>query len=263
MLPSLVVALLITQSPPPLPDLTPKGRYETAVGYLAASQFSESAAILDTLIAEFPRVPEYFAARAQTQLGLRQYVFATADAQYALAIKPQLGSSLYTLAAAEEGLGRLALAAQHYRAYAGADARADLRVEALRRADLLAPPAAPVSPPRARAPSQNHNEPECRMGSDGNQACGFHCTSGADGVSVCADSPNGVCAMGANGHVTCSHLGGGAAPAPTRPTECRMGTDGINTCGYNCRMGTNGHFYCATRPDGQCAFNTDGTFTCP
>lgn len=45
--------------------------------------------------------------------------------------------------------------------------------------------------------------------------------------------------------------------------ECRMGTNGRQTCGYNCRMGTNGQFYCASRPDGRCAMNTDGTFSCP
>jgi hypothetical protein len=56
-----------------------------------------------------------------------------------------------------------------------------------------------------------------------------------------------------------------AAPAypGAPPPDCRMGTDGINSCGYNCRMGTDGHMYCASRPDAQCAFNTDGTFTCP
>ena len=40
-----------------------------------------------------------------------------------------------------------------------------------------------------------------------------------------------------------------------------MGSDGQQTCGYNCRMGSNGHFYCSSRPDGRCAMNSDGTFT--
>ena len=51
--------------------------------------------------------------------------------------------------------------------------------------------------------------------------------------------------------------GGGTAP------ECRMGSDGSNTCGYNCRMGSNGHFYCSSVPDGSCAFNSNGTWSCP
>lgn len=42
-----------------------------------------------------------------------------------------------------------------------------------------------------------------------------------------------------------------------------MGTDGRQVCGYNCRMGTNGRMYCASRPDGQCAMSSDGTFSCP
>lgn len=65
--------------------------------------------------------------------------------------------------------------------------------------------------------------------------------------------------------------GGGAvvvgAPAngavSTQPTECRMGTDGMNSCGYNCQLGSNGHFYCASIPGGRCAFNSDGTWSCP
>ncbi len=68
--------------------------------------------------------------------------------------------------------------------------------------------------------------------------------------------------MGTDGHVTCSQLA--VAPAQNQPApECRMGTNGQNTCGYNCQMGTNGRFYCASTPQGRCAMNTNGTFTCP
>jgi hypothetical protein len=49
------------------------------------------------------------------------------------------------------------------------------------------------------------------------------------------------------------------APAP----ECRLGSDGINTCGYNCRLGSNGRFYCASVPNGQCSLNSNGTWSCP
>ena len=55
------------------------------------------------------------------------------------------------------------------------------------------------------------------------------------------------------------YVGPGAAP----PTECRMGSDGMNVCGYNCRLGANGHMYCSGIPNGQCALNSDGSFTCP
>jgi hypothetical protein len=48
-------------------------------------------------------------------------------------------------------------------------------------------------------------------------------------------------------------------PAP----ECRRGSDGRNTCGYNCRLGSDGHFYCASVANGQCALNSDGSWSCP
>jgi hypothetical protein len=107
----------------------------------------------------------------------------------------------------------------------------------------------------------------CLMGSDGRNACGYNCRIGSDGVSACADTPDGACSIDAYGHASCSRVGGygyrvaGVAPGP-KP-ECRMGSDGVNTCGYNCRMGSNGHFYCSSVPNGQCAFNSDGTFSCP
>ena len=65
-----------------------------------------------------------------------------------------------------------------------------------------------------------------------------------------------------------------AAPAPTvmnvtvthaapPPQECRMGSDGMNVCGYNCMLGSSGRYYCSSYPDGRCALNSDGTYTCP
>ena len=50
-----------------------------------------------------------------------------------------------------------------------------------------------------------------------------------------------------------------AAPAP----ECRMSSNGTNVCGYNCQYASNGDVSCASRPDGHCAFNSDGSLTCP
>jgi hypothetical protein len=53
----------------------------------------------------------------------------------------------------------------------------------------------------------------------------------------------------------------GYAVAP--PTQCMLGSDGYNTCGYNCRLGSNGHAYCSSVANGHCALNSDGTFSCP
>jgi len=53
--------------------------------------------------------------------------------------------------------------------------------------------------------------------------------------------------------------GGAASPAP----ECRMSSNGTNVCGYNCQYASSGDVSCASRPDAHCAFNSDGTLTCP
>jgi len=106
---------------------------------------------------------------------------------------------------------------------------------------------------------------ECKMGSDGRQVCGYHCQMGSDGVVACADTPDGTCAMGADGRVTCSRVArkDRAPDAAGPPAECKMGSDGKQYCGYNCQLGSDGRFYCASRPDGRCALNADGSFTCP
>jgi len=105
--------------------------------------------------------------------------------------------------------------------------------------------------------------PQCRMGTDGQNVCGYNCRMGTNGHMYCAATPDGRCAMNTDGTFTCSGAPSVGTYGGGPPPECRMGTDGVNTCGYNCRMGTDGHFYCASRPDGRCAFNSDGTFTCP
>jgi hypothetical protein len=96
-------------------------------------------------------------------------------------------------------------------------------------------------PARARARSDadesalEEPEPECRMGADGHQACGYACRMGADGVMVCAEEPDAECRMGANGRVV---------------------------CGYACRMGADGIVVCADTRNGQCAMGSDGHVTC-
>jgi hypothetical protein len=57
-------------------------------------------------------------------------------------------------------------------------------------------------------------------------------------------------------------MNGQQASASGAP-ECKMGSDGQNTCGYNCKLGSAGHWYCASTPQGQCALNSNGTWTCP
>jgi len=52
------------------------------------------------------------------------------------------------------------------------------------------------------------------------------------------------------------------AAAPGQP-ECKMGSRGNQTCGYNCKLGADGDWYCASKPEGQCALNATGSWTCP
>jgi hypothetical protein len=112
-------------------------------------------------------------------------------------------------------------------------------------------------------PPANPGQPTCLMGADGRQACGYNCRLGADGQSACANTPDGQCALGADGHVVCSQVAAGAAAMSAPPPQCRMSSSGTNVCGYNCRYASNGEVACASRPDAQCAFNSDGTLTCP
>ena len=103
------------------------------------------------------------------------------------------------------------------------------------------------------------------MSTDGGQACGYNCMMGTDGHVVCANTSDGVCAMGANGRVSCSSVGpetsrGPAAASP--PPTCRLNSDGSRSCGYNCRMGSDGHFECARTPDGVCAMGANGRAYC-
>jgi len=111
-------------------------------------------------------------------------------------------------------------------------------------------------------PPTNPGQPQCRQGTDGVQACGYACMMGTDGHMACANSPDGVCAMGNDGHVTCSQVAGGGAAAPPPPT-CKTSANGSQACGYNCQFGANGNVYCASRPDGRCQMNADGSFSCP
>jgi hypothetical protein len=147
-----------------------------------------------------------------------------------------------------------------------AQARTELRESEIKQAySRRITPESPEAPAVARATVLLAAQPtECRMGSNGRQACGYNCRIGSDGIAACADTPNGVCGINAWGQVTCSNVGGSGAVFLGGPKpECRMGSHGRQTCGYNCRLGSRGSFYCASRPDGQCAMNSDGSWTCP
>lgn len=245
-------------------------RYRDAVAHVTAGRYQDATVVINALSAEYPKVAELYATRCSAQLGLKQPSYAEADCAYALKLKPTLSTALYGLASAEEAQGKRELAARHFREYERDPlARSDLKAQAGKRADALqggmaAAPSPPPPPGEGRPPTPRSSKPECRMGKNGRQACGYNCEIGQDGISACADTPDGACAVGTDGHVTCTQLAvRGGANAGGKPPECRVGTDGLQVCGYNCRMGTNGRFYCATMPDGECAQNSNGTFTCP
>jgi hypothetical protein len=118
------------------------------------------------------------------------------------------------------------------------------------------------APPAYAAPPAYGPPQECRMGSDGMNVCGYNCRMGSNGHMYCSDVPNGRCALNSDGTFTCPRANQFGA-VYDKPQECRMGSDGQNVCGYNCRMGSDGHFYCASMPNGRCALNSDGSYTCP
>lgn len=86
-------------------------------------------------------------------------------------------------------------------------------IEAQQPAQLEQPPVYSEAPEPAVGTSFEPGDPstwpppDCRMGTDGRQACGYDCSMGTDGVVSCADTPNGRCAMGTDGRVVCSQLG--------------------------------------------------------
>jgi hypothetical protein len=45
--------------------------------------------------------------------------------------------------------------------------------------------------------------PECKMGADGMNACGYNCKVGSNGKAYCSSVANGACALNADGTYTC------------------------------------------------------------
>ena len=257
-------------------------RYRDAVEHVGAGRYQEATLVINQLTTEYPRVAELYATRCSAQLGLKQPQYAEVDCAYALKLKPTLSMAMYGLASAEEAQGKRELAARHFREYQrDPGARADLKEQAGKRAEALSGGSAAATPPppppppavsgtnkaasnkAASAPARSATA-QCRTGNDGRQACGYNCDVGSDGVAACADTPDGTCSGGADGHVTCTQLAvRGGANAGGRPPECRTGTDGVKVCGYNCKKGTNGRYFCAAMPEGECTPNANGTYTCP
>ena len=61
---------------------------------------------------------------------------------------------------------------------------------------------APSAPPAAKPPPTSP-VPQCVRGADGQTYCGFNCRPAPNGKVVCASSPNGECAVYADGTYTC------------------------------------------------------------
>lgn len=133
----------------------------------------------------------------------------------------------------------------------------------------ISPPAVAMRPKRImtpwNTPRVDGEVPDCWKDSAGKQVCGFNCVVN-EGHVGCASTPYGRC-WAASGDVRCADgptiTVMGVGDGSTKPPECKMGSDGMNACGYNCKLGSNGKAYCSSVPNGTCALNADGTFTCP
>ena len=44
---------------------------------------------------------------------------------------------------------------------------------------------------------------ECRVGGDGNAACGYNCIFDGNGRAVCSSDPNATCLAGGDGNAAC------------------------------------------------------------
>ena len=134
---------------------------------------------------------------------------------------------------------------------------------------LIVPPSVAVRPKRImtpwNTPRVDGQVPDCWKDSTSKQVCGFNCVVN-EGRVGCASTPYGHCSV-AGADVRCvdgptiTVMGVGAASS--KAPECKMGSDGMNACGYNCKLGSNVEAYCSSVPNGACALNADGTFSCP
>jgi hypothetical protein len=86
---------------------------------------------------------------------------------------------------------------------------------------------------------------------------------GSNGHMYCSGTPNGKCALNSDGTFSCPGTMMAPAAVNVPPPKCEMGADGVNSCGYNCELGADGHEYCSSVPNGKCALNADGSWSCP
>ena len=152
-----VLAWLLPLAVLAAPTLSPEAanQYRDAASKVQAGAYGPATEGLNALAAQYPLVPEIFAARCSAQLGLRHSAAAEADCTYALSLSPNLPSALYGLAMAEDSQGKNGLASGHYRQYAAlTDPQAVYKVQALARANHLDSrgPAAPLAPAPVSAP---------------------------------------------------------------------------------------------------------------
>ncbi|MBK7857400.1 MAG: hypothetical protein IPJ65_02005 [Archangiaceae bacterium] len=262
---TLVLLTLLTQAGnwEQYPGGSPKEQYAKAAGLIAAKQYGEATQLLNELAPANPKWAELYAARCSAQLGLGRPDTAAADCRYALAVKPTLYVALYGLATAEEKLGQGALAAQHYRQYAGitgAGVDPALQATAAQRAQVLESPQAPPPPPpnitinvtpaavaaasprrlgRARAVESSSCTSSLDCGPGG------WCKDRGDGVNVCMNH-------GSHGDYCQSSIDCGAGGF------CKDRGDGVNVCmshgsaGEFCKSAIDcaGGLWCRERGDG-------------
>ncbi|MBK7860933.1 MAG: DUF2846 domain-containing protein [Archangiaceae bacterium] len=136
-----------------------RARYLEAVEKLSARQYGRANDLLNSLAGELPQVAEVFASRCSAQLGLQHWAAAEADCAYTLKLKP-LPTAIYGLAVAEDGQKKYVEAVTHYRQYAGlAEASAELKQQAMARADLLATRVPAAALPPAGGPTEEAAPP--------------------------------------------------------------------------------------------------------
>jgi hypothetical protein len=222
-------------------------KYEQALQLLEAGNPKAALATLNAAVAEEPAYAEAYAARGNAQVALNRWNDAVADYAYSLSLSPTMASPLYGLGVSYRAQKEDWLASQYFQLYAESTSEgipSDMRKRA-------ADSAAELKPHGLRA-ALHRGAPECHMGTNKQQACGYNCRLGTNGVAACANTPDGACAISGDGHVACSQV---AATAPTVaaagvPTQRVLAI--VPPAGANCRssMDCGSGEFCKDRGDG-------------
>jgi hypothetical protein len=182
--------------------------YDEALRLLKAGDRAAAITHLNAAVLAQPQFAEAYAARGAAQLEQGRPAGAAADYAYVLRLNPSVAAPLYGLGLAHRAMKHDWIAAQYFQLYVeshASDVQSNYRDHAADLAQELHPAPGLFDRMRPRAA-------ECQMGASGEQVCGYNCRLGADGIVGCANTADGVCAVGANGHVACSQL---AVPPPT------------------------------------------------